>query len=249
MAERLAPGTWATYAPAFTRFVRFCAAQQLCPLPATQQSVLAYAHYLAHEGQLQAATAQPYFSAINTLHELTGHVKPAVGTNLADFRAGWQRQQTVIRPLPSDTQTRAMPAGVAACVLRRLPHLHDVTLLRASLFFVLAFITMLRPDSLLSCQTLAVSAGILTFAPLRFKTAVSTPGTVRQVDISRIPDLTAAVLRFVRLRGVVGGAQSWFQLPRESAPSTSRAESWFDMARSGALILDVYTLLPCAAST
>lgn len=242
LASRLAPGTWATYAVAFTRFVRFCAPRQLSPLPATTATVLLYADFLAKEGHIQAATAQPYFSAINTLHELTALPRPAVGQLLASFRAGWQRRQTLLIPLPSAWQTRAMPAGVAACVLRRLPQLHEVVPLRASLFFVLAFVTMLRPDSLLSCLALAVSGSTLTYTPLRYKTTVPTPGLASQVDISRLPELIGAILRFVRLRGALGPAQSWFQLPREPAPSTPTAAAWFDMARSGALILNVYTM-------
>lgn len=242
LAARLAPSSWQSYSAAFTRFVRFCSAHDLSPLPAATSTVLWYADFLAHEGRLQAATSQPYFSAINTIHEQLGFEKPAVGVQLTSFLAGWRRRQTVLIPLPSASGMRAMPASVAAVVLDRLPLLHDIYELRASLFFVVSFVTMLRPDSLLSCPSLNASAGRLSFTPSRFKTSTPQLGIECQVDISRLPLLAAALTRFERLRGLGIGASSFWQLACEPPPTTAHAEAWFGLAREGALVLPVFTL-------
>lgn len=243
IAARLAPSTWHTYASAFTRFVRFCVSVELNPLPASAASVLRYVDFLSQEGRLQASTVQPYLSAINTLHEQLGFSKPAVGVPLASFLRGWQRRQFVITPLPSAGQQRAMPAAFAQSMLSRLPLLVSVGALRAALFFLLAFVTMLRPDSLLSCLAISGVGGVLTFAPLRFKTAIPNKGQERQVDISRLPQLAAGILRFVRLRGVSNSSSvSWWQLPGEQPPATANAEAWFDVAMHDAVIPPAFTL-------
>ena len=57
----LAPGTYASYGSKFLRFVQFCAASGLCPLPASASAVVAYAVHLAEEGQVKASSSQPYF--------------------------------------------------------------------------------------------------------------------------------------------------------------------------------------------
>lgn len=258
IAARLAPSTWHTYASAFTRFVRFCASVQLNPLPASAATVLQYVDFLSQEGRLQASTVQPYLSAINTLHEQIGFPKPAVGVPLASFLRGWQRQQFFIAPLPSEGQLKAMPAAFAQTMLDRVPLLESVVALRAALFFLLSFVTMLRPDSLLSCLLIQGQGGVLTYAPLRFKTAGPVKGQARQVDISRLPFLAAGIGRFERLKGdsssssSSGGSVSWWQLPGEQPPTTSHAEGWFSSASRGALIppsFTLYSLRRGAAST
>lgn len=148
IASSLAPSTWRTYSSHLLKFITFCAERDLSFLPAGPDTVLLYAYHLAQSGTVQARTAQPYFSCINTYHEMLGHPKPAADyPPFARFRTGWQRLQ---RPLVEQAPLQlAMRAASALHLARALPTCASVYDLRALLFVVMLFSTMLRPDSLL----------------------------------------------------------------------------------------------------
>jgi hypothetical protein len=104
MAARLSPASWRSYGSIFARFVRFCVERDLDFLPALPSTGLLWAQFLASGGSVQASTAQPYFSSINTVHELLGFSKPcavplfvlgvcADYAPLVSFRKGWLRLQ------------------------------------------------------------------------------------------------------------------------------------------------------------
>ena len=76
MAARLSPASWQTYSSSFGAFVRFCLGKQLPFLPASQLTGMLWAQHLADSGTVQASTAQPYFSAINTVHHMLGLPRP-----------------------------------------------------------------------------------------------------------------------------------------------------------------------------
>ena len=97
---RVGARTWHSYASHFASFVRFCVSEGLEFMPGSQYAGLLWAQSLAARGTVQARTAQPCFSAVNTVHELLGFPKPCCGDNLllAAFRKGWERLQVSITP-------------------------------------------------------------------------------------------------------------------------------------------------------
>ena len=103
VASRLSPSTWATYSSGISQFVRFCLEAGFDFLPASQVTGVMYAQHLAARGTIQASSAQPYFSAVNTLHDILGYPKPCGADNklLASFRAGWERLQVRLDAAPT----------------------------------------------------------------------------------------------------------------------------------------------------
>ncbi|EFJ50361.1 hypothetical protein VOLCADRAFT_88894 [Volvox carteri f. nagariensis] len=98
IVSRVGSKTWQSYASHFAAFVRFCVSEDLEFLPASRYTGLLWAQYLAARGSVRARTAQPYFSAVNTVHDLLGLAKPCDGDNvlLSAFRR-------VARPFRSTT--------------------------------------------------------------------------------------------------------------------------------------------------
>ena len=73
-----------SYNSKMNRFDEFCTTTQddagaprLCPLPASQATILAYMGFLAEEGKVKAGSLQPYLSVINSAHADFGFDKPA----------------------------------------------------------------------------------------------------------------------------------------------------------------------------
>lgn len=81
----LASSTEASYGKHWARWVRFCGAQRLCPLPASTTAVLAWM-VLDLCQTVVAQNFQPYLSAVNKAHEHLELQKPAVGERVSATR-------------------------------------------------------------------------------------------------------------------------------------------------------------------
>jgi hypothetical protein len=154
MSSCLAPSSWAAYISAFKKFVRFCSSAGYSPLPASPPVVLEYALFLAKEGSVRADGAQTYFSAINTFHEMVGFEKPALGPELARFRAGWARSLVELEPLDVLAGGRKVPC-IPASVVKQLYDSLDTLPVSSqawedALYVVLAFRLFLRPATWVS---------------------------------------------------------------------------------------------------
>lgn len=230
MAARLSPASWQTYGSSFGAFVRFCVARQLAFLPATQLTGLLWAQHLAASGTVQASTAQPYFSAVNTVHDMLGLPRPcADNPMLTSFRRGWEREQQPIAPLPA-VAGLALPPRLAFSLYTALPSLSAPAALRPVLFCCLCYCLMLRPASLLSVQWLRVSQGFLQYKPLHWKGKRLQPdkAPVLQFSVARLPFLVTAVDRFRAQSSATG---PFWQLRADSSPPTTVvAEAWFASA-------------------
>lgn len=231
MAARLSPASWAAYGSHISKFVRFCTGRGLPFLPATKLTGLLYARFLAAEGTVKAATAQPYFSAVNTLHELFGFEKPCSDNpQLTSFRKGWARMQVQLTAVSE--LVLAFPADRVKVLYDLLPSLSfDAVRLRQVLFVVLAFCLILRPHSLLSVVsfTLCEVDGecVLQYKPLAWKGKVCLPSLapVLQFPLAGLPNLRAAVQHLMRM--TAAGHSSVWCLQGERHPTTPVAESWF----------------------
>lgn len=230
MAARLSPASWRSYGSIFARFVRFCVERDLDFLPALPSTGLLWAQFLASGGSVQASTAQPYFSSVNTIHELLGFSKPcADNAPLASFRKGWLRLQ--VRVDSPVSRVLAFPAISALAVYNALPSFSgDWFKLRAALFVVLSFCLVLRPDSLLSVKQLSLfgdpPAVFLRYQPMRWKGQImradQTP--VMQFPLAGLPLVVAALARFQ------GGPGSVWRAPSEDRdPGVANAEAWFHL--------------------
>jgi hypothetical protein len=230
MAAHLSPATWQTYGSNFGAFVRFCLGRQLPFLPADKLTGVLWAQHLAASCIVQASTAQPYFSAVNTMHHMLGLPRPcADNPMLTSFRKGWERQQQPIAPLPA-VAGLALPPRLAFSLYTALPSLSAPAALRPVLFCFLCYCLMLRPASLLSVLWLRVSEGFLQYKPLHWKGKRLQPdkAPVLQFPVSRLPFLVAALDRF---SAQSGAARSFWQLVGDSSsPTTVVAEGWFDSA-------------------
>jgi hypothetical protein len=246
MASRISAKTWRQYASVFCQFVRFCLEEHLSFLPADQLAGLLWAQALASKGTVQAATAQPYFSAINTVHELMGFPKPCAEDNfrLQAFRKGWRRLQaaSVLGP----ERSLAFPAHSVFRLYELLPSLfHNPLLLREALFVVLNFLTFLRPDSLLSvafCQVVQVgSLMILQYKPLNWKGKIVEPAKAKvlQLVLGSKPFLVMALQHYNRY--FKDHVDSFWGSPR---PTVHHVESWFARVLSSLLqdSSDLHTL-------
>ncbi|EFJ50369.1 hypothetical protein VOLCADRAFT_88909 [Volvox carteri f. nagariensis] len=111
--SRVGAKPWQSYASHFAAFVRFYVEEGLEFLPASHYAGLLWGQFLAAKGSIQAHTAQPYFSAINSVHDLLGYPKPCAGdsTLLAALSRGWERLQRSMAP--ASTLLLAFSAGDA----------------------------------------------------------------------------------------------------------------------------------------
>lgn len=230
MAASLAPASWQSYSSMFGIFVRFCISSGVSFLPASQLTGLLWAQHLASKGTIKASTSQPYFSVVNTVHQLLGHPKPcADNPALSAFRKGWERQQQPLFTQPA-VAGLALPPRLAFALYTALPACRTALALRPVLFSFLAYILFLRPASLLSVVWMRIVDGILQYKPLHWKGGRLQPADapVLQFPISSLPFLPTAFARFEQLRGPVGS--TFWCLPGESACTTPMAEGWFAAA-------------------
>ncbi|EFJ40361.1 hypothetical protein VOLCADRAFT_99847 [Volvox carteri f. nagariensis] len=149
--SRVGAKTWQSYASHFAAFVCFCVDEGLELLRASHYAGLLWSQFLAAKGSIQVRTAQPYFSAIISGHDLLGNPKPCVGDNtlLAAFRRGWERLQR--STVPASVLVLAFSAGDAWHLYEQLAVVPVGSELALPLLFVvLSFCLLLRPDSLLS---------------------------------------------------------------------------------------------------
>jgi hypothetical protein len=251
ISASLSAATWRAYRSHLSKFFAFCAERDLSFLPASPSTVLLYAGHLASEGSIQATTAQPYFSAINTYHDLLGFPKPAVDfPPLHRFRVGWQRLQQPVGP--AAPLQLAMRASSAVALARHLSAEMSLPRLRPLLFVVLGFLTMLRPDSLLSVLDADIVAhgpqSLWAYRPARWKGKLLAPGAlpVLQVVVSAVPGLLTGLRRYRQLWGAAwvgcGPPTSFWQLPHDrTVPHTPVAEAWFSQV--------MYDWLPGLAHT
>jgi hypothetical protein len=212
MAACLAPSSWAAYISAFKKFVRFCDASGYPPLPASTPVVLEYALFLAEEGTVRPDGAQTYFSAINTFHDLVGFAKPALGSELARFRAGWARSVVELMPLnvlADHRKVPCIPASVVKAVYDTLDCLPvGSQALEDALYVVLAFRLFLRPATLVSIWWSQVTslAGRVTLRILArdWKDAsgsLNRSARLPVVDLTDLPCLADAVSAAVAASG------------------------------------------------
>lgn len=222
---RVGEKTWRSYASHFAAFVRFCVEEGLEFLPASQATGLLWAQYLASKGTVQARSVQPYFSAVNTVHDLLGFPKPCTSENplFAAYRKGWERLQVSL--LPGRALVLAFPAEAAWRLYQCLPTVSSGSVFFVPLLFVvLSFCTFLRPDSLLSVQWARVAqvgeSWVLQYKPLSWKGRV-------------IPAAAAPVLQFPLCGLPYLRVALWQQLKGNDGPlwasrqSTPGAERWF----------------------
>ncbi|EFJ42352.1 hypothetical protein VOLCADRAFT_97556 [Volvox carteri f. nagariensis] len=172
--SRVGAKTWQSYASHFAAFVRFCVEESLEFLPASHYAGLLWGQFLAAKGSIQVRTAQPYFSAIISVHDLLGYPKPCAGDNtlLAAFRRGWERLQH--STVPASVLVLAFSAGDAWHLYEQLAVVPVGSELALPLLFVvLSFCLLLRPDSLLSVTwaRVAVVQGeqVVQYKPLNWK--------------------------------------------------------------------------------
>lgn len=233
LVTSLSPGTYSSYGSKFMRFVQFCASQNICPLPASTAAVVAYAVHLAHEGQVKAATAQPYFSAINRVHldVFPDRDPPARDSHvLSAVRRGWERAQVAVSPCNVRLH---FPAQVMFQVLQFALTLapSQVSLLRACSAVIFDFITFVRsktgmilPPGSVHVDVAALS---LTYRPATLKTALLDGQSSRpvRIELSGMPAVAQLLHSFTTL-----AASAWrvapaplvrewfFQLPDDPAP-------------------------------
>lgn len=232
LVSSLSPGTYNSYGSKFLRFVQFCASQRVCPLPASTASVVAYAVHLAHEGRIQASSAQPYFSAINRVHldVFPDRLPPARDSHvLAAVRRGWERAQVALCPA---NVRMPFPAQVVFDILQfGLSRPSEVSHLRMCAAVVFDYITFVRSKTgvLLPASSvhLDVAALTLSYRPATLKTAIVHDESSRPVciDLAGMPAVADLLSRFATLADAAwqsaapAVARCWFfQLPGDSLP-------------------------------
>ena len=248
---RVGARTWHSYASHFASFVRFCVSEGLEFMPGSQYAGLLWAQSLAARGTVQARTAQPYFSAVNTVHELLGFPKPCCGDNLllAAFRKGWERLQVSITP--AATLVLAFRASDVWRLYDVLPTVGAASELFVPLLFVLlGFCVFLRPVSLLSVQWARVvdvdDTSVFQYKPLNWKGRIVQPAVapVLQFPLCGLPCLRAALLQQLArtpgqlwpARQSTRGAEQWFRLVLERCglPHLTGVHTLYSLRRGGA---------------
>lgn len=244
MAARLSPASWQPYSSVFGMFVRFCILRDLQFLPAAPLTGVMWAEFLASKGTVKAASAQPYFSAVNTVHTLLGFDRPcADNAMLVSFRRGWERQQVTLQPPPA-VAGLALPPESAYAFYTGLPRARAPAVLRSLLFSLLCYVLVLRPASLLSVAWVRVHDGMLQYKPLHWKGKRLQPADapVLQFPVRGLPFLSDAVSRLLAVHNMPGGV---WRFRGEPVPATPAAEGWFAAACQFAgfdLSLGRYTL-------
>lgn len=78
---------------AVTRWLRYCdevapahGSSPLCPLPASQETVLGFIDYLQHEEKVSCDTLRVYLAVINKLHQDGGYERPARGPRICSAK-------------------------------------------------------------------------------------------------------------------------------------------------------------------
>lgn len=225
------PGTLASHEGKFDRFFRFCTDVQaelghepLCPMPATQSTVLLYLGFLQEEDKVHARSLQPYMSAINQAHIDFGFPAPAVGQLLRLARRGFGEIEggstlTPVRraPLPASVVWRALQLGLST---------HDPRLLRACSCVVFQFLWFARADT--GIQLREAHVGVSEFGITlneRTKTIarhVAAPVS-RPFDAAWDPDglVLALLLRWRSVRGPVAADAFFWALPEDDVCSST----------------------------
>ena len=240
VCARVSASSWCSYSSHITQFVRFCDAEDLPYLPATQLTGVMWAQHLAAKGTVRASTAQPYFSAINTLHELLSYPKPCGADNplLANFCKGWERLQVSLEP--AKTLVLAFAADMVWQLYLQLPSVSGSPLTEL-LFVVLGFLTFLRPASLLSvdwwCIASHAGSEVFQYRPVTWKGKVVQPSEapVLQLPLVGVPLLRGALLAHGHMKDPL-----WSR-----TISTPTAEGWFNNVlrrHSLAHLADMHTL-------
>jgi hypothetical protein len=244
MTDCLAPSSWASYISAFKKFVRFCESRGYSPLPASPAVVLEYALHLAQEGSVRADASQTYFSAINTFHELVGYPKPALGSELTRFRAGWSRSLVLlapVNPLSDPTKVPCIPASVVKTLYLSLDHLSQGSQeWEDALYVVLAFRVFLRPSTLVSIwwsEVLNLPGRItLRFLARDWKDAsgkLNRSARMPVVDLTELPALGVAVAAAVAATG--GSRLFTFDTVESAGHAFRRAVGRVDSALAASL--------------
>ena len=232
LVSSLSPGTYSSYGSKFLRFVQFCASQNICPLPTTTASVVAYAVHLAHEGRVKAASAQPYFSAINRVHldVFPDRLPPARDSHvLAAVRRGWERAQVALGPA---NVRMPFPAQVMLNILQfGLSVPSEVSHLRMCAAVVFDYISFVRSKTGMMLPAshvhLDVAALTLSYRPATLKTDIVHSESSRpvRIDLAGMPAVAELLSRFATLADAAwqsappAVARQWFfQLPGDPLP-------------------------------
>ncbi|KAK3242308.1 hypothetical protein CYMTET_47996 [Cymbomonas tetramitiformis] len=146
--------TVGNYQPKARAFMAFCEEKRREWLLATGGSVRLYIAHLLDKGKVQAASMQPYLSAINDYHEDMGFPRPAKGWAVSRAVKGMSALQVQAAEAAGEEQTVRtwLPARHVSAVHEHGLGLEPVgraatELLRACAYVVFAFVTFGRPDT------------------------------------------------------------------------------------------------------
>ena len=233
------PGTSASYEGKFDRFFRFCTEIQvglghepLCPMPASQSTILLYLGFLQEEDKVHARSLQPYMSAINQAHLDFGFPAPAVGQLLRLARRGFGEVEggSCLAPV----RRSPLPASVAYRALRLGLSTDDPGLLRACACVVFQFAWFARADTGIHLREAHVSISEFGITlNERTKTIarhVAAPVS-RPFDATWDPDrlLLALLLRWRSVRGPVAPDAFFWALSSDdvgAAWSSALVNTW-----------------------
>eukprot|EP00854_Cymbomonas_tetramitiformis_P005864 gene5864-biopygen5891 len=135
-------------------FMQVCVAEGRQWLPATKATVRLYIAHLLAKRKVQAASMQPYLSAINNYHEDMGYSGPAKGRGVSRVVKGMSSLQMQAPDAAGEERTVRtwLPARHVSAVHAHRLGLQPVgrsetELLRACAYVVFAFVTFGRPDT------------------------------------------------------------------------------------------------------
>lgn len=173
LVSSLQPGTWRSYEAKLRIFFEYCRDAGVAPVPAAPEVIHDFACFLMARGTIQASTAQPYFLAVNTLHDLFGFLGPTRDDPLLRrLRRGWQNSQRLAPGVIKWVRT-PLPALVVErlCGLCGAPS--DASNL-AALFVIFLFVTMLHSDSAIRLRLADIrwDPPFLQYRPPRVKGAI-----------------------------------------------------------------------------
>ncbi|KAK3268805.1 hypothetical protein CYMTET_22712 [Cymbomonas tetramitiformis] len=142
------------YRPKAQAFMQVCVAEGRQWLPATKATVRLYIAHLLAKRKVQAASMQPYLSAINNYHEDMGYSGPAKGRGVSRVVKGMSSLQMQAPDAAGEERTVRtwLPARHVSAVHAHRLGLQPVgrsetELLRACAYVVFAFVTFGRPDT------------------------------------------------------------------------------------------------------
>ena len=196
LSRALTPGTYASYGSKFVRFARFCMQRDICPLPASEAAILAYVVFLADEGVIGASSAQPYFTAINRVHEDAGLPAPARSSHwVSSARRSWQLHQRAVAalnhrmPIPASVVLQLLNVALSlpidpAGVVHAPEHLR---LLRSFTVIVWDFLTFSRSQAgvqlLRQCVDWSADGNRLHYRPTSMKGKILAPDTAVSFEL------------------------------------------------------------------